>query len=288
MAIQAGDRVGLIGRNGTGKSSLLSALLGKIPLDAGEVQRRPGLVHRERRAGAGAAARRNSARVAGAARRFREHARRPRAVGARSAAQRIPAAVLGESRCIAGFGFRWRAQARRAGTGVRDDARPDAARRADQPPRRRRHRDAGRSAAAECHLHRHHARPALPRQGGELHRRARSRRPAHLPGQLLGVRGAQGRDQHRRRPRAPALREILGAGRGVDPQGRRGAAHAQRRPREAPRASARRARGQARAHRADQAHRGYRRALRQAGGRARERRQEFRRPARFSTTSRCA
>ena len=43
LAIQAGDRVGLIGRNGTGKSSLLSALLGRIPLDSGEVQRRPGL-----------------------------------------------------------------------------------------------------------------------------------------------------------------------------------------------------------------------------------------------------
>ncbi len=34
LAIQAGDRVGLIGRNGTGKSSLLSALLGTLPLDA--------------------------------------------------------------------------------------------------------------------------------------------------------------------------------------------------------------------------------------------------------------
>ena len=44
LAIQAGDRVGLIGRNGTGKSSLLGALLGNIPLDSGEVQRRPGLV----------------------------------------------------------------------------------------------------------------------------------------------------------------------------------------------------------------------------------------------------
>ena len=44
LAIQAGDRIGLIGRNGTGKSSLLGALIGAIPLDAGEVQRKPGLV----------------------------------------------------------------------------------------------------------------------------------------------------------------------------------------------------------------------------------------------------
>jgi ATP-binding cassette subfamily F protein uup len=44
LAMQAGDRIGLIGRNGTGKSSLLSALVGTLPLDAGEVQRKPGLV----------------------------------------------------------------------------------------------------------------------------------------------------------------------------------------------------------------------------------------------------
>src|SRR5689334_10778265 len=43
LAIAAGDRVGLIGRNGTGKSSLLSVLAGTLPLDDGEVQRKPGL-----------------------------------------------------------------------------------------------------------------------------------------------------------------------------------------------------------------------------------------------------
>ena len=92
----------------------------------------------------------------------------------------------------------------------------------------------------------------------------------------------------RRRSRASPLREILGAGRSLDPQGRRGAPHAQRRPREAPRASARGTRGAARAHRPDQAHRGYRRTLRQAGRRARECRQEFRRAAASSTTCPCA
>ena len=43
LTIAAGDRVGLIGRNGTGKSSLLGVLAGAIALDDGEVQRRPGL-----------------------------------------------------------------------------------------------------------------------------------------------------------------------------------------------------------------------------------------------------
>jgi len=43
LAIGDGERIGLIGRNGTGKSSLLGVLAGGIALDDGEVQRKPGL-----------------------------------------------------------------------------------------------------------------------------------------------------------------------------------------------------------------------------------------------------
>src|SRR5277367_6914139 len=43
FTIQAGERLGLIGRNGTGKSTLLGVLAGKTPLDNGELQRREGL-----------------------------------------------------------------------------------------------------------------------------------------------------------------------------------------------------------------------------------------------------
>lgn len=43
FAMEAGERIGLIGRNGTGKSSLLGLIAGRAELDDGELRRRDGL-----------------------------------------------------------------------------------------------------------------------------------------------------------------------------------------------------------------------------------------------------
>ena len=43
LTVDDGERIGLIGRNGTGKSSLLAAIAGTIALDDGEIRRRDGL-----------------------------------------------------------------------------------------------------------------------------------------------------------------------------------------------------------------------------------------------------
>ena len=46
LAMEAGERIGLIGRNGTGKSSLLGILAGTVALDDGELKKTDGL-HRK-------------------------------------------------------------------------------------------------------------------------------------------------------------------------------------------------------------------------------------------------
>ncbi len=43
LAVRSGERIGLIGRNGTGKSTLLKVIAGELPPDGGEIHRQQGL-----------------------------------------------------------------------------------------------------------------------------------------------------------------------------------------------------------------------------------------------------
>ena len=43
LSVEAGERIGLIGRNGSGKSALMRVLAGAAALDAGQLQQRSGL-----------------------------------------------------------------------------------------------------------------------------------------------------------------------------------------------------------------------------------------------------
>src|SRR5438874_7390364 len=43
LAVESGERIGLIGRNGTGKSSLLGVIAGAAALDDGELKKKDGL-----------------------------------------------------------------------------------------------------------------------------------------------------------------------------------------------------------------------------------------------------
>src|SRR5438046_2722693 len=43
LVVDSGERIGLIGRNGTGKSSLLKVIAGRLDLDQGDIKRQDGL-----------------------------------------------------------------------------------------------------------------------------------------------------------------------------------------------------------------------------------------------------
>jgi ATPase subunit of ABC transporter with duplicated ATPase domains len=54
LAIEEGDKIGIVGVNGTGKSTFLKAAAGMIPVDEGDARRAEGAAPRISRAGQGA------------------------------------------------------------------------------------------------------------------------------------------------------------------------------------------------------------------------------------------
>jgi energy-coupling factor transporter ATP-binding protein EcfA2 len=106
---------------------------------------------------------------------------------------------------------------RRAVPAAAAPARPAAARRADQPPRRRNHRLAGKAPARISRRRDHdHPRPLLPRQCDRLDSRARPRPRHSLRGQLHRLSGSQGQAHGAGGPRGSRPPEIAGARAGVD------------------------------------------------------------------------
>ncbi len=230
LSVQEGERIGLIGRNGTGKSSLLEVIAGQATLDDGELQRRDGmtvaLVEQEPQLPAASSLRESLALRGGLLQRReqmqdeREHWR-----GEARLVEFLHRFGLdeGASPATASGGER-----KRAALALAMSLQPDLLL-LDEPTN---HLDIDGITLLEDLLVRGgtsivitHDRAFLDRVRN-AHRRARPGAVALVSGQLRGLRDPQSRRARRRGRREPQVRQVLGAGRGVDPQGHRGEAHA--------------------------------------------------------------
>jgi ATP-binding cassette subfamily F protein uup len=263
FALEAGERVALIGRNGAGKSSLLKILAGLDKPDDGVLQLPVGLrrvyVAQEPQFAAGTTSSTRWPKAwpkrEGAARALRSPRarRRPRrAADTPGGAGRLDlGAACGPRRCSA---CTWTptpwsttlsgGTKKRVALAQALVAAPDVLL-LDEPTN---HLDIdaiewlqdllnGWRGRAGARL----ARPRLHRRRGHAHRRARPRQLRSYPGNFAAFKRGQGARAGERGAGRPR-RQAAGAGRGVDPQGRGGAAHAQRGPRGAAGETARTAR----------------------------------------------
>ena len=231
LAVADGERIGLIGRNGTGKSSLLAVIAGERELDDGELKRSDGLnvvlVEQEPSLPAASTLRESLAlrghleRIADERVRWRVEAKLVEFL------HRFGLDEASGAGNLLGRG----AQARGARAGARARARPAAARRADEPSRHRGDRAARRAGAQASGRDRHHARPRVPRSRRDAHRRAGPRPAALVSRQLRGVPGAEDRRAGRRASRRTASSTSSG------PRKRRGSARASKRGARATRAA---------------------------------------------------
>ena len=187
LGVAAGERIGVVGRNGGGKSTLLSLLTGADEPDSGRVTRRGdlamGVLDQTGTLPPGTTVRDVVLPAVDVRRRARVGRRPRRPLGA----DRPRAGPAGPRR-PGRPDVRWRAPPGGAGRPADPAAGPARPRRADQPPRRRGRRLAGRvRAAARRRTGRRHPRPVVPRRGLHDHVGGRRRQRARLRRRLLGV-----------------------------------------------------------------------------------------------------
>ena len=225
LSFYPGAKIGVLGANGSGKSSLLQIMAGLDDDFTGEARLTPGFTRRPARAGAAPrpdqgrhrqrdgrrrrdgdaarALRRGAGQVGRPRRRLREARRRAGRARAQDRGRRRlgPQAHHRDRHGRAAHPGRRRrrhdavgrrAAPRGAVPAAAERARPAAARRAHQPPRRRVGRVA-RALPAGLPRHRrgHHPRSLLPRQRGPVDPRARPRPRHPLRGQLQLVARAE-------------------------------------------------------------------------------------------------
>ncbi len=221
LAINEGDRIGLVGRNGTGKSTFLRIAAGVAEPDAGNVVRRRELVTgylpqdfqlddaRPWRATSSTGAQpvldlvaeyENGAADDARAGELLDHINHLDGWDVEHRVKALITHLDAPPPTARGQPLRRGKTPRRARARVVGQARPAHPRRADQPSRHRFHRMAGGfPQELPRHLPVRHARPVFPRPRGQPHR-GTGRRHVHLaPGQLHRLPRSQGRPPRQRR-----------------------------------------------------------------------------------------